>query len=463
MGRLPILVSLFVHSALLLHIGGNRAGSFVVGCHRAERMVLGGSELAGNLLHLHLCRRNSAWLAVGNILAGKRRCGQSRVCGTPPIGLVARPRFRPQIGAQEGRGAVVFLPLVQPVRCRHHGRLLASGCRVGRDDFMGKHRRFSDFAAIRYFCPHWVAALGVGGLHGVGGRLAACRARAQTQKGRCARFFRDSAPNHNCLSECQNQHRAERGAPPRRWLPRIAILFLPRRLARYFGNYPCSGAFFSGNGHPDSWRTGAEFGGKSMAYFAPRKGIPPVAFHLHKQVPIGAGLGGGSADGAFALKALNDYFALGYSDEALRAFAKQLGSDCPFFISNEPRYVTGTGDVFEDLALDLRGSYLVLCNPGIHIGTREAYAGIVPQAPLWDTREVLEGDKAAWRERLHNDFENHLFEQHSELAALKQAFYDAGAWYASMTGSGSTVFGLFDREVDFQPPIEGAAIWKGFL
>ena len=176
-------------------------------------------------------------------------------------------------------------------------------------------------------------------------------------------------------------------------------------------------------------------------------GVGPVRIRLTKNSPVGAGLGGGSADGAFALRALSDLFGLGLSDEALAALAARLGSDCPFFIYNRPMFVSGRGDVLEAFDVDLAGYRMEVAVPeGVAVSTREAYAGIdgMPLGGNTSTlRKVLRSPVPDWRGRLVNDFERSVFPHHPEIAALKDEFYRRGAIYASMTGSGSAVFALF--------------------
>ncbi|MBI1288378.1 MAG: 4-(cytidine 5'-diphospho)-2-C-methyl-D-erythritol kinase [Flavobacteriales bacterium] len=171
-----------------------------------------------------------------------------------------------------------------------------------------------------------------------------------------------------------------------------------------------------------------------------------VKMHLHKIVPIGAGLGGGSADAAFAAAMLNDMFDLGLSEERLEAIVSQVGSDCPFFIRNKPAYVTGRGEVLEPFDLDLSGYWIILVNPNIHIGTKEAYAGITPSEPEFSLKELLSKDVSEWKNGVKNDFEASIFPNHPAIEKLKEQLYALGADYASMTGSGSTVFGLFEKQ-----------------
>jgi 4-diphosphocytidyl-2-C-methyl-D-erythritol kinase len=171
--------------------------------------------------------------------------------------------------------------------------------------------------------------------------------------------------------------------------------------------------------------------------------LPNLNIHLHKNIPMGAGLGGGSADGAFALKLMNNLFDLHLDDFFLEEYAAQLGSDCPFFIENTPKIARGRGELLEPIDLSLQGSYIVLINPGIHVGTKEAYAGITPAPPKVKLVEVL-ANRIRWKEELVNDFESSIFKNHPEIAEIKEKMYEAGAFYAAMSGSGSSVFGLFD-------------------
>jgi 4-diphosphocytidyl-2-C-methyl-D-erythritol kinase len=182
--------------------------------------------------------------------------------------------------------------------------------------------------------------------------------------------------------------------------------------------------------------------------------LPNFEIHLLKNIPIGAGMGGGSADGAFMLKLLNEMNNLGLSNSQLKAYAQKLGSDCAFFIENKPKYCFGKGDEFEEISIDLSGKYLVLINPNIHISTAEAYAGISPKKPSQNIREILKLDISKWKQTLKNDFEESLFPKYPILPQIKQTLYNLGAEYASMTGSGSTLYGIFEKEINldvFEP------------
>ena len=175
-------------------------------------------------------------------------------------------------------------------------------------------------------------------------------------------------------------------------------------------------------------------------------GLSGVKMHLHKIVPIGAGLGGGSADAAFTAIMLNKLFELKLSADKLEQIVGQVGSDCPFFIRNRPVYVTGRGEVLKPFDLKLSGYWIMLINPKIHIGTKEAYEGIQPIETSNSLQNELQKEMGEWKDVVLNDFEKSIFPKHPIIKGLKDDLYDQGANYASMTGSGSTVFGLFEEE-----------------
>lgn len=174
--------------------------------------------------------------------------------------------------------------------------------------------------------------------------------------------------------------------------------------------------------------------------------IPPVKIHLHKVVPMGAGLGGGSADGAAMLVLLNDLFELNISIKELEFFADELGSDCAFFIRNEAAYVQGKGEIINPITLDLKGLYIHVINPQIHISTKEAFAGITPSINTSNLTEIYNSDFNKWKNEVKNDFESTIFRNHPEIGSIKNNLYAQGALYASMTGTGSSVYGLFKKE-----------------
>ena len=169
-----------------------------------------------------------------------------------------------------------------------------------------------------------------------------------------------------------------------------------------------------------------------------------------KNIPIGAGLGGGSSDGAHMLKLLNHLFDLNLSTEQLQHYAAQLGSDCPFFIENSPCYVHGRGELLEPIDVSLKGQHLVIVHPGIHVSTAEAYRGIVPKPAPFNLRQLSELPKEQWQRVITNDFEDSVCKQHTAIAELIEKLLDAGAWYARMSGSGSAVYGFFDEPVELK-------------
>jgi 4-diphosphocytidyl-2-C-methyl-D-erythritol kinase len=171
--------------------------------------------------------------------------------------------------------------------------------------------------------------------------------------------------------------------------------------------------------------------------------IENVIMHLHKQIPIGAGLGGGSADGAFALKALNEIFKIELSIIELEEYALQLGADCPFFIENSPKYITGIGEKMRNINLDLSSYKLKFIYPELHISTAEAYGGIIPSQPKKNLLDLINQPIENWKKSVKNDFEVAAFAKYPELAKMKEQLYADGAIYASMTGSGSVIYGVF--------------------
>lgn len=171
--------------------------------------------------------------------------------------------------------------------------------------------------------------------------------------------------------------------------------------------------------------------------------LPPVEIHLYKHIPSGAGLGGGSSDAAFMLKLLNGHFHLNLSEEQLEIYAATLGADCAFFIKNKPVYAEGIGNIFSPIELSLKGYQIMIVKPDVFVSTREAFANIHPHHPEYPVKEVIRRPVAEWKDILINDFEASVFPQHPVIGEIKQELYNQGAIYASMSGSGSSVFGLF--------------------
>jgi 4-diphosphocytidyl-2-C-methyl-D-erythritol kinase len=178
--------------------------------------------------------------------------------------------------------------------------------------------------------------------------------------------------------------------------------------------------------------------------------FPSFQIHLHKNVPMGAGLGGGSANGAFMLRLLNDTFQLNYTKDKLLSIAKALGSDCPFFLLNYPVIATGRGELMKNIEVDLSGYSLFLIYPNIHIRTIEAFSKIQPLSPKEPLNTQICRPVPEWKNQVSNDFEKTVFSNYPELALLKDLLYQHGAVYASMTGSGSCMYGIFKRGI---PPV----------
>lgn len=176
--------------------------------------------------------------------------------------------------------------------------------------------------------------------------------------------------------------------------------------------------------------------------------LPPVTLHLYKHIPTGAGLGGGSADAAFTIRALNDQFKLNLSDEKMEELAAKLGADCAFFIKNKPVFATGIGNEFHSLELSLKGKVLVLVKPDTFVSTKDAYALVNPKKPEKSLPELLAQPIEMWKDTIVNDFEMSVFKKYPEIACIKDKLYDLGAVYASMSGSGSSVYGIFDAPID---------------
>jgi 4-diphosphocytidyl-2-C-methyl-D-erythritol kinase len=168
--------------------------------------------------------------------------------------------------------------------------------------------------------------------------------------------------------------------------------------------------------------------------------------HLHKIIPMGAGLGGGSADGTFALQLLNDLFNLNITKDKLIQYALQLGSDCPFFIHNKPCFATSRGEIMELIDLDLSNYKIVVINPGIHISTAWAFSQLTPQNKTKSIADIVAGPIANWKAELINDFESPIIDAYPIIGEIKQMLYQQGAIYASMTGSGSSIFGLYPKQ-----------------
>lgn len=193
--------------------------------------------------------------------------------------------------------------------------------------------------------------------------------------------------------------------------------------------------------------------------------LPPVLMHLHKAIPIGAGLGGGSSDASFALRCLNQMFELNLKDSELEGYAAKLGSDCPFFINNKAAIATGTGTKLTPIAINWHSPYLVLVTPPIHVSTGEAYADIQPQEGSNKLEDILQKKPLEeWGGLLKNDFETTVLRKYPAIAEVKHQLYKAGAGYASMSGSGASVYGLFDSKPNIENRFsDRCTIWQGLI
>lgn len=201
-------------------------------------------------------------------------------------------------------------------------------------------------------------------------------------------------------------------------------------------------------------QTGADLGvapGKNIcekAWAVLKKDFPELPFvqmHLQKAIPTGAGLGGGSSDGAFALALLNEKFALGLSKEQLADYALLLGSDCPFFIHRQPCFASGRGEVLEPISLSLRGYQVIVVHPGIHVSTAWAFAHLPKERQRTDLKKIVQLPVQKWQNQMVNDFEEPISQHHPQITTIKNTLLDGGALYCSMSGSGSSVFGIFAK------------------
>lgn len=199
---------------------------------------------------------------------------------------------------------------------------------------------------------------------------------------------------------------------------------------------------------------------KALKLLREDNSIPPLKIHLHKNIPSGAGLGGGSSDAAFMLKLLNEQFDLGLSDEHMEKKAAVLGADCAFFVRNHPTLAKGTGNDFSPVSIDLKGFWIMLVIPPIHLSTPAAYKNITPRKPETPLEEIMKSEFAEWPEKLINDFEPNAFANHHELEEIKTRLYSQGATYAAMSGSGSAMFGLFEEKPVIEWP-DKYQVWTG--
>lgn len=188
-----------------------------------------------------------------------------------------------------------------------------------------------------------------------------------------------------------------------------------------------------------------------------------IDIYLHKAIPMGAGLGGGSADGAYMLKLLNHQFGLSISDNELELLSTELGADCPFFIRSRPVFAEGTGNVFSDIPLSLKGYGIGIVKPNLFVSTKEAYAMVVPQVPTFSLKEIAQLPIAEWQYHIKNDFEVSIFSKYPEIGKIKDELYKKGALFSLMSGSGSSVFAIFPNENFDLSGFDGSFVWQGVL
>ena len=217
--------------------------------------------------------------------------------------------------------------------------------------------------------------------------------------------------------------------------------------------------------------TGLETGGltednlvmKGIRLLRERFTFPLLKIHLHKAIPVRAGLGGGSSDAAGILKGINKYFGLAIANERLKAFALELGSDCPFFIGNIPSLARGRGELLESMDTVLNGYYILLINPGIGIPTKEAYQNCLPQQPSTDLSQLVSHPVEEWKEVIINDFEDYVFEKYPLIGDIRKSLYTSGAIFSSMSGSGSTVYGIYTAKPQVPEKLKEFVIFEGYL
>lgn len=202
---------------------------------------------------------------------------------------------------------------------------------------------------------------------------------------------------------------------------------------------------------------------KTLRKLREKYSVPFFNIHLHKAIPTGAGLGGGSSDAAYILKAVNKCFGLFIEEKNLKAIALELGSDCPFFINAIPSYASGRGEILKPIRPVLSGYYLLLLNPGTEINTREAYQNCRPENPSTSLIQLSDRPVTEWKGLIINDFEDYVFAKYPLLGNLKNELYNSGALFSSMSGSGSSVYGVFQEKPKIPGKLKDFVIWEGAL
>lgn len=197
---------------------------------------------------------------------------------------------------------------------------------------------------------------------------------------------------------------------------------------------------------------------KALALLRENYDVPPMDIAMLKNIPVGAGLGGGSSDAAFFIKEINSFFSLGMTTDQMKKLASRLGSDCAFFIDNTPKYATGRGEIMQSVPSVLDGYKIKVIKPLFNISTKEAYSKVKPQTPKTSLLEDYKRPVKEWKNYIKNDFEQFLFPEHPELQRYKDALYESGALYAAMTGSGSALFGIFEGDPVLNDEIRQLAV-----
>jgi 4-diphosphocytidyl-2-C-methyl-D-erythritol kinase len=220
---------------------------------------------------------------------------------------------------------------------------------------------------------------------------------------------------------------------------------------------------FSSTGRAIPGATSANLCVRAFELMRSKFNIGPVSIHLHKILPFGAGLGGGSSNAAWTLRTLNDLFNLRLSVPMLMGLADELGSDCAFFVQDQPMIGIGRGNVLHPVSLSLKSYFIAVIKPGIHVSTADAYRGVTPMLPGRSVEDIIDNTSpVAWDNMLLNDFEKSVFNTYPELQAIKKQLYRSGAVYASMSGSGAAVYGLFKKEVNITQIFPGDESWSGW-
>lgn len=246
----------------------------------------------------------------------------------------------------------------------------------------------------------------------------------------------------------------------------ILTAFYPVGLSDILEIIPAADGKFEFNecGNPVDCKMEGNLVVKSYRLMKERFNIPPVKIYLYKLIPSGAGLGGGSSDAAFTIRMINEMFQIGLNQYEMMSLAGTLGSDCPFFIRNNPVIARGRGDVFSDSFLNLKGLYAVIIHPGIKISTADAYSHSIPSGEEGFLEKIFSEDSANWKYKLVNDFEQFAFLHFPGLREIKENLYYSGAFYASMTGSGSAIYGLFKTKPSLDAFLpQNYFIWTGVL